>query len=104
MTPEYFFCKLKLCEAHDLLEELDEREERASRLGFMHQRFTAGIIYKTLTGKVLDIAFPWENEESGVSEDVDQEEIERTRRELQRLNELNGNGNEDKRQGDGCDD
>lgn len=97
ITPDYFFHSLRLSEAHDLLRELGDAEERAARLGFIHQRFTAGIIYKTLTGKVLDLTFPWEEDSEVENDDeMSQEEVERTRRELLELN--NRNGDEDKRQ------
>lgn len=92
ITPDYFFTRLKICEAHDLLKELEERDEHASRIGFIHQRFTAGIIYKTLTGKVLDITFPWEEEDDATPDDgsMTEEEVAETRRMLQELNKKPG--------------
>lgn len=92
ITPDYFFYKLKLCEAYDLLRGIEEKEDREVRRGYEQHRFTAGIIYKTLTGGVLDLSFPWEKEnDSETSDDgsMTEEEVEETRRILQELNKKN---------------
>lgn len=76
-----------MCEANDLIKALKQKETREARILYNAHRFTSSVVYKTLTGKDVDIKFSWEKDGEEEEEELSQEEIEKMRRHLQKLNE-----------------
>lgn len=64
--------RMSFSEAQDYVEGLNRR----SRQDWERTRFLGGIVYKVLTGKNLDVSFPWdENPEKEIPNDEEIEEL-----------------------------
>lgn len=85
ISPEWFFHRLSNAEVDDLMHAMGEKEKMHGRQAYEVMRFGSGIIYQSMSGKPLDIDFPWETDE-GEPTVMSAEDVAKLKEEINNLN------------------
>lgn len=87
VSAEWFFGRMSMTEARDILKAQAERAEKRGHLMYEVARFHGSIGYKSMTGKNLEIEFPWDGKMDDDEVSISAEDAEALRQAMKTENE-----------------